>query len=373
MIKQVLKNIRTYKNMVIIFILILTICQLSITLFTVGYKNTVEGLKKENNGLESTSINVTVNGGLKDKGYLLDIFNNTKEDIQFRLVSNVSINKIEGKPRIYIDLYKNNKSIVTLPTIKGSNFNKEDIKNGNTVLIGKNLYRDLKLSATHDTIIILGKEYTVKGIIGDDRFNTNLDYSIVLACNDISKDFRELIFKNGGVDMILNGKGNEVAVAKELSRFVSQKEEYPSIEVKAIESNQDILLNAFGDNTYFLILIIMTYILAISACIYIINYLIKIMEPKLSIRIAFGSSIINTMIFMFVNIIIMALVATMISIVLLMVIKSYLANMINISFGLYLDNLAISIALCMSNSLIIVGINLFNILRINPSTNINKI
>ncbi|WP_160674783.1 ABC transporter permease [Clostridium sp. C8-1-8] len=373
MLKQVFKNIKTYKGIALVFIIILAICQLSITLFVVGYKNTVEGLKKENNGLEKTSIDFYYGSGLKDKSYLLSVFDSIDQAMQYRLKANVSLNNLDGKPLLYVDLYKNNKPIVPIPVVEGSNFTWSDINNGDSILIGKALYKQIGLTSNNNTLNILGKTYNIIGVMGNEKYKTKLDYCVILACSKLNNDLANEILKNNDFEMILNGNGNEVSIAKYISNKIYEKEENPQVEVKDMDSNQDILLNAFGDNSYSVVLIIMTYALAISACIYITNYMIKVMEAKLSIRIAFGGSIANTISFVLLNVLLLSMIATGIAIVVLLIINSYLSNIIEVSFGLYLDNLMISAILCVINSILIVGVNLFNILRINPSLNINKL
>ncbi|QAA30984.1 hypothetical protein [Clostridium manihotivorum] len=373
MLRQVLKNIRTYKAMALVFIIILAICQLSITLFAVGYKNTAEGLKKENNGLEKSSIDFYYGSGLKDKSYLLSVFDSIDDAMQYRLKANVSLNNIDGKPLLYVDLYKNNKPIVPIPIVEGSNFTKSDISNGDSILIGKDLYKQIGLTSNDKVLDILGRSYNIRGVMGNKKYKTKLDYCVILACNKLNNDLANEILRNNDFEMILNGNGNEVSIAKYISNKIYEKEEHPQVEVKDIDSNQVILLNAFGDNSYFVVLIIMTYALAISACIYITNYMIRVMEAKLSIRIAFGGSIVNTISFVLLNVLFLSIIATVIAIFVLVIINSYLSKIIEVSFGLYLDNLMISAILCVVNSIFIVGVNLFNILRINPSLNINKL
>lgn len=374
MFKQVIKNIKSYKSIMIILITVFSICQLSITLFTVGYKNTAEGLKKQNNGLKETAIMFAYSSGLKDKTYINQVIEEINQDIEVRLISNIVISKIDFKPRIYIDIYKNNQEIIPLPIIKGKNFERKNINEGDAVLLGKDIYKDLGSPELNSKIKILGKEYKIIGIIGSNKFKTELDYTTIIASSKLDKNLADNVLNNSmNIDMILNGNGNEFKVAEELSKKIKEKEEYPAIDIKEIESNRDILLNAFGDNTYFVTLIIMSYILGIFSCIYIVNYWIKIMEPKLIVRIAFGSSRMETIIFVLMNIFILAIMSTVLSILVLLVVNSYLSSVLKVNFNLYIENLVIAFALCVSNSLIIVTVNLFNILKINPSANVNKL
>lgn len=370
LIKDIFKNIKCYKKITSTLIVTFVICQLVTILIAVGYKNACLSFIKENNGLNKTSIEMKCIPSLTDTSYIIPVLKEVDGDIHLRLLGNLNVQDFLGAPRVLLELYKGSIKPVELPLIKGTNLDYNDIKNNNNVvLVGKHIIENLK---NKDNIVINGDDYNVKGVLGTKRYKTELDNYLVLLLNTIDKKMEDELLISGEFNIIINGNGNELDIAKKIESNIKKYDENAKIQLKDIEKNKNILLYIFGDNKYFQVLLIMTYVLSIIACTYIVNYWIKTMEKKISIRIAFGSNIKDTIKYVLLNIIGISIIATILSIIIILIINPLLSKYNDINFGLYLDNIIIAFLISLINSLIILAINLFKIIKINPAININK-
>lgn len=377
MISNVFKNIKNNKKIMLILLVTITICQLVITLIAVGYKNAYEGFIKENNGLNKTSIKLVYNPSINDSSYMSSILNEIDENIHIRIIRNLPLEGVRFQPIVNFEYFKGNIESVPMPIINGDNFVRNDIKNNNKgALVGKEIVDEIKKSQKTKEmkeITVNNVAYNVKGIMGREKYRTEMDGIIVILMNNLDENEKKSVFKDGQFDIILNGNGNEMKVGKEIVEKVKKYDKNVKIEFREIQKNRNIYLNIFGDNEYFKVLLIMTYVLSLISCIYIVNYWIKTMNKKLSIRIAFGSSNRNTILFVLLNILVMSIIATILTVFIIATLNPLLNKYSNIRFGFYIDNIAITFLLSLVNSLIILIFNLYRLFKINPAININRL
>ncbi len=111
--------------------------------------------------------------------------------------------------------------------LKGSQIGQDE---KNSVIVGKKIYKDM------ETIKLFNKEYTVKGVAGE---NTGYEYNIKIyvSLNDMPDEVKQMIQKDNTFQMIV--RSNEKPI-KEIETFIQHmKQNNKDINAKVISEKEN--------------------------------------------------------------------------------------------------------------------------------------
>lgn len=186
------------------------------------------------------------------------------------------------------------------PLLKGSQIGQDE---KNSVIVGKKIYKDM------ETIKLFNKEYTVKGVAGE---NTGYEYNIKIyvSLNDMPDEVKQMIQKDNTFQMIV--RSNEKPI-KEIETFIQHmKQNNKDINAKVISEKENYEKEKNSSEAVEELLSFPYRLLCIAfiTSIIVSYYWIYTKKKSLSLRKALGASNVNLFIFIFSQLFLCAITAT---------------------------------------------------------------
>ncbi|AEW56098.1 ABC transporter, permease protein [Bacillus cereus F837/76] len=172
-----------------------------------------------------------------------------------------------------------------------------------SVIVGKKIYKDM------ETIKLFNKEYTVKGVAGE---NTGYEYNIKIyvSLNDMPDEVKQMIQKDNTFQMIVRSNKNPI---KEIETFIQHmKQNNKDINAKVISEKENYEKEKNSSEAVEELLSFPYRLLCIAfiTSIIVSYYWIYTKKKSLSLRKALGASNVNLFIFIFSQLFLCAITAS---------------------------------------------------------------
>ncbi|MGG0153384.1 ABC transporter permease [Bacillus mycoides] len=246
------------------------------------------------------------------------------------------------------------------PLIKGSSIELDD---ENSVIIGKRIYKDA------ETIQLLSREYTVKGVSGT-YTGYEYDDKIFVALNNMPDEVKRRIQNENIFQMIVRSNENP---EKEIGTFIQRvKQNNKDINIKVIneKENYENEKNSGQALTEQLSLPYRLLFIALINCMIVSYFWIYTKRKSISLRKALGASNLNLFVFIFSQLFICAITAAVCAICIQWILSTLGTSIIHsIGFSISLDffHIVMSALISLSISFITAIIPFIQILKIEPA------
>lgn len=265
-----------------------------------------------------------------------------RNEVQFGF-SGATIEGVQGKKTVIPTIFQELPEF-TPPLLKGRYFTIDEVNSNNSlVVVGKEVYEQVKSSMINNFIKINGSNYKVIGVLGRSETGSQWDsavymplYALPQSLQSIKQESYNIFLRNNNGDpsnYLDNLEGKFYELNSSLKININK-------EIDSSKKNESIWINA-------VFISLLSGVILFVSCINVINlslYWILDRKREIGIRKAIGASNRNIASLIFFEMLVISLVSSLITLVLLFVLGQ-LSNYFNYSISLFNCFLLVSTSL----------------------------